>query len=210
MFSARADLLVESWSYKDVALARQAAPSESDPAAPAPRPGFTEAEVQVQIQAALTQAEERWAAELRQRDGKRDAEFVKLVQAFRLQQAQYFRQVEQEVVQLTLAITRKILQREAALDPTLLQGLVRVAVDRMASESKVRIRLAPSCLASWSQTSEEVFTATAIDLIADESLSAERCIVETDRGSAHIGVEEQIKGIEQSFRDLLARRPEAT
>ncbi len=211
LFSARAEILVESWSYKDVALARQPASTEDDSVLPPPPPGFTSAEVQVQIQAALAQAEEQWAAEARQRDQKRDADFAMLVQAFQAQQARYFRHVEEEVVQLTLAITRKILQREAALDPTLLQGLVRVALDRMASEGKVRIRLAPSCLAAWSQTNEDFNAATTtIELVPDDSLSAECCIIETDRGSAHFGIEEQVKEIEQSFHDLLARRPEAT
>lgn len=209
MFSVRAETSVESWSYKDVALTHHAVSNDSDLALPPPPPGFTEAEVQVQIQAALAEAEQRWAEETRQRDQRRDAEMAALVRSFQSQQAQYFRCVEEEVVQLTLAITRKILQREAALDPALLRGLARVAIDRMASEGKVRIRLAPSSLAVWSQGSYAADAATTIELVPDGSLSAEDCIIETEAGSAHFGIEEQLRGIEQSFRDLLARRPEA-
>ena len=61
---------------------------------------------------------------------------------FEDERAEYFRRVEGEVVQLALAIARKILQREAELDPTLLTALVRIALERMQCGSVVRIRVA--------------------------------------------------------------------
>src|ERR1700753_1342158 len=54
------------------------------------------------------------------------------VAAFQAEQAQYFAQVESEVVQLALSIAAKILHREAQVDPMLVAALVRIAIEKMS------------------------------------------------------------------------------
>ena len=58
---------------------------------------------------------------------------------FAHQRADYFRRVESEVVRLALAIARKVLHREAQLDPLLLTGVVRVALDQMQAGTRVLV-----------------------------------------------------------------------
>src|SRR5205814_9490053 len=50
-----------------------------------------------------------------------------VIEKFNAERDAYFARIEPEIVQLALAIARKILHREAQMDPLLLEGSVRVA-----------------------------------------------------------------------------------
>ena len=62
------------------------------------------------------------------------------IAAFRGEAGAYFRRVETELVRLAVAIARKVLHREAQLDPLLLAGVVRVALDQIQDGSQVVLR----------------------------------------------------------------------
>ena len=57
--------------------------------------------------------------------------------AFARERAAYYRRVEGEVVQLALAVARKILHREAQLDPQALAGIVRITLENLDAGTKV-------------------------------------------------------------------------
>ncbi len=204
---------VESWTYREMGLVPIPASEETagrEVVPPASSPGVNEAEVADRVHHAVVEAQQRWAAEAQQRDMQRNAQLAAVLESFSTQRSRYFRQVESDVVQLALAVARKILQREAALDATLLHGLVRIALDRVGADEKVRVRLSPEQVHGWSRSHEEGSAVYRYELIADPSLPPGDCVLETDRGLVSCGIEEQLKGIEQSFCDLLARRPEVT
>ena len=56
----------------------------------------------------------------------------------------YYRRVESEVVQLALAIARKILHREAQLDPRALAGIVRVTLEKLRRGTTVHLHVQPA------------------------------------------------------------------
>src|SRR5258708_7573309 len=68
---------------------------------------------------------------------------------FTRDRAAYFQKVEGEVVQLALSIARKILHREAQLDPLLLAGIVRVALEKIDGATGVVLRTHPQNAADW-------------------------------------------------------------
>ena len=68
---------------------------------------------------------------------------VGAVRDFVRERETYFQRVEAEVVGLALAIARKILHREAQVDPMLLAGVVRVGLDKVAAGTRVRLRIHP-------------------------------------------------------------------
>src|SRR5208282_6676020 len=74
-------------------------------------------------------ASEQHLAEIRESVNAALGEFAR-------DRAQYYQQVETEVVQLTLAIARKILHREAQVDPLLLAGMVRITLEKIESATK--------------------------------------------------------------------------
>ena len=82
---------------------------------------------------------------------------VQAVREFARERATYFQRVEAEVVGLAVAIARKILHREAQVDPLLLAGVVRVGLDNVAAGTRVRLRVHPDQI----QPGEEFFCATA-------------------------------------------------
>src|SRR5438477_1184733 len=59
------------------------------------------------------------------------------IESFKDERAAYFAHIESEVVHLALAIARKILHREAQIDPLLLTGVVRVALEKLDSRTQV-------------------------------------------------------------------------
>jgi flagellar assembly protein FliH len=165
--------------------------------------------------AAAEAERQQWEAQLRTEFDQRLQEVRESLRAtvagFARERAQYFEQVEPEIVQLALSIARKILRREAQIDPLLLAGMIRVALERVESGTKVTVRVHPQqvseCRAYFAQRME----ANQIPEVAeDASLPADHCILQTVLGTTELGPEIQLKEIEQGMLDLLERRPKAS
>jgi flagellar assembly protein FliH len=136
------------------------------------------------------------------------AEIGKALQGFSAERDSYFHRVEGEVVRLALAIVRKILHRESQVDPLLLTGVLRVALEKVGANTTARLRANPADIKVW----RDYFTQArenfpAPELVGDPDLEPSRCILETELGATEIGLETQLKEIEQGFLDLLAQRP---
>ena len=124
--------------------------------------------------------------------------------------AAYYRRIEEEAVQLSLAIARKILHREAQVDPLLLMGIVRAALDRIDGSTKVSLAVAPQRAADWRRHLGSVLPPAKVpEVFEDPAMPLEQCELRTSMGSAPLGVEVQLKEIEQGLMDLLAARPPA-
>jgi hypothetical protein len=54
-------------------------------------------------------------------------------------------------VQLALSIARKVLHREAQVDPLLLMGIVRVALERIEGATGVTLAVHPEQVPEWRQ-----------------------------------------------------------
>jgi flagellar assembly protein FliH len=120
----------------------------------------------------------------------------------------YFRKVEAEVVQLALGIARRILHREAQIDPLLLAGMVRVALEKIDGATEVSLRIHPAQAAQWrSYLSQHKEASELPEIIEDPAQEPDRCTLQTSMGTAIVGVEVQLKEIEQGLLDLLAVRP---
>jgi flagellar assembly protein FliH len=136
------------------------------------------------------------------------ASAVKLLEEFKAQRETYFSRVEPEIVQLSLAIARKILHREAQMDPLLLTGMVHVALEKLDMGTHVRLRAHPADIHFWKgYFSQGTATVRAPELLGDESLLQGECAIETELGSTQVSLETQLKEIEQGFFDLLDQRP---
>jgi len=138
---------------------------------------------------------------------QRDA-VAEALRQFAQQRTDYFRRVEAEVVSLALAIARKILRREAQIDPLLLTGMVRVALEKMAASQNVRMRVHPSQIAAWRELLARGpdFTITP-ELSGDAALDLNQCQIENELGVTELSLENQLKEIEQGLFDLMAQRP---
>jgi flagellar assembly protein FliH len=136
------------------------------------------------------------------------AQIVAAVEKFKEEREAYFSRIEPEVVQLALAIARKILHREAQMEPLLLAGMVHVALTKIDEATRVRLWANPLDVHSWNEHfSQPGGLQPAPELIGDPALKRGECRLETDVGSTQVSLETQLKEIEQGFFDLLEQRP---
>jgi flagellar assembly protein FliH len=134
---------------------------------------------------------------------------VETVREFAHERETYFQRVEAEAVGLAVAIARKILHREAQVDPLLLAGVVRVGLDNVAAGTSVRLRVHPSQIQAWKEFFSQQHDLRSLpELMGDPTLGPGRCLLETELGSTDLTLETQLKEIEQGFFDLLAQRPQ--
>jgi flagellar assembly protein FliH len=140
---------------------------------------------------------------------ERDSLAATLAQ-FTRDRAAYFQKIEGEVVQLALSIARKILHREAQLDPLLLAAIVRVALEKIDGATGVVLRIHPQNAPDWGRYLATHLEPTDVpEIVEDPAQSLDRCTLETSMGMATLGLERQLKEIEQGLMDLLAARPGA-
>lgn len=128
---------------------------------------------------------------------------------FEQQRTEYFRRLESEAVRLALSIARKILHREAQMDPLLLAGVVRVALDQMHAGTRLVLRTSPESARSWAEfCSHQLQPDHNIEVVPDSSLAGHRCILQADVGSTEISLDAQLGEIESGFFDLLRAKSE--
>jgi flagellar assembly protein FliH len=151
-------------------------------------------------------AREEWQAELDERVTTERTVMQRMSQQFGKEQARYFAGVEAEVVKLSLAIAARILHREAKMDPLLLVATVRVALEKVAEEGGMMMRVPVVDLEMWRGVFEPDGD-ISLKLTGDERLSAGECVLETKVGTVELGVSAQLAEIERGFFDLLQQRP---
>ena len=134
-------------------------------------------------------------------------QLVASVRQFGQAQEKYFAEVEQQVVKLALAIAARVLHRETALDPLLLTGVVRVALEKMADRSGVVLRVASADVAGWEQVFRSLQPSERPRVAEDPGLGRGECVLDTTMGTVELGVSVQLEEIEKGFFDLLNHRP---
>jgi flagellar assembly protein FliH len=155
---------------------------------------------------ARTEARREWETEFEERVAEERSSVLTVCEEFRRERARYFAGVEAEVVKLALAIAARVLHREAKLDPLLLTGVVRVALEKVAEDSATVLRVPVNAVEMW----REVFvlrSESSPRILGDERLSAGECVLETNVGRVELGVSAQLEEIERGFFDLMQRRP---
>jgi len=158
--------------------------------------GFSQGEAQARAAAAQAIEEERAAV-------------LSALADFEDRRNDYFRRVETEVVRLALAIARKVLHREAQLDPLLLAGVVRVALDQMQQGTHVTLRSSPQLAQQWREFCAQCRGKHTVEVVADSALDGHCCVLQAEVGASAISLDSQLQEIESGFFDLLRERPGA-
>lgn len=190
-----------AYPYQEVSASGGANPAEQNP----------EQEQQARENAAhaagLREGEARARAGFEAQIQETRREMTSALDQFTHERREYFLAVEREVVQLALGITRKILHREAQVDPLLLAGMVRVALDRINEAGKVTLRVHPSQVSDFRIFFAHHAPETQPEVVEDSTLGPQCCVLETSLGKTEIGPEIQLKEIEQGLLDLQSARP---
>ena len=141
--------------------------------------------------------------------GRERAAVAAALADFSRERAAYYHKIEEEAVRLALSIARKILHREAQVDPLLLMGIVQVALERIEGATGVVLAVHPQQAADWRRYLASHMDAGAMpEIVEDAAIALEQCMLRTSMGTAELGLEVQLKEIEQGLMDLLAARPQ--
>jgi flagellar assembly protein FliH len=208
---------VKSFSYRDMGAPASfqvsevtSVAAEQEPA-PSMAAGVSEKDVQALVNVARLEAvaetERRLKMEYEARSAEESDKVRQALELFQAERRDYFSRVESDVVQLALAISAKILHREAQVDPMLVAALVRVAIDKLHDGSSVSVRVSPAEAGKWRTFLANPLNGSTIEIVEDAHLGVADCILETELGSANFSIEAQMKEVEQGFFDLLAQRP---
>jgi flagellar assembly protein FliH len=169
---------------------------------------YTEQELQERLaareKAARKQTEATLSAEYEAALGGERGRINDIVEQFGGERKTYFERVEVEVVQLALEIARKILHREAEIDPLFLTGVVRAALEKLDSRSAVRLRVPEDEADKWHQIVKALEgTGLRPEVTVDASLG-KGCVLETEVGTTNISLDHQLLEVERSLLDLLS------
>ena len=114
-------------------------------------------------------------------------------------------QMEADLVRLAVAIARRILRRELAVDPDALMGIVKSAVERIAARELMAIRVSPGDGPRVSLHLAGLHLPDRVEVREDSALAWGSVVFDTTRGQHDASVETQIKEIDRGLADLVGR-----
>jgi flagellar assembly protein FliH len=116
------------------------------------------------------------------------------------------REAEADTIQLALAIARRVLRRELAVDPEALHGLILGALEKLESREISRVRVHPSQTAAVAAALRKAPGGETVEVIADGRCEPGAAIFETPRGNLDASVDTQLQEIERGLADCLRKR----
>jgi len=109
---------------------------------------------------------------------------------------------ESDLLKLAIAVARRVIHRELTLDPGSIEGLIRVALEKLESRELCRVRVHPN-QEPVIRTLLARFAAAPVELIPDGTLQSGDVLFETAHGTLDGSIEAQLQEIERGFADRL-------
>lgn len=114
-------------------------------------------------------------------------------------------EAESDLIKLSLAIARRVLRRELAIDPEALHGLVLAALEKLQGQEICRVKVHPSHAAMVTACLRQIATGSNVEIVPDPSREPGAIVFETARGNLDASVESQLQEIERGLADRLKR-----
>jgi flagellar assembly protein FliH len=124
--------------------------------------------------------------------------------------AEMIQRTERQLVQLAVAIARRITLRELTIDPTLLSAMARVALDRLGETSSATIRLHPDDYRAITAPGQDDATTGSVHVVADPAIAPGGCVVQADLGLIDVGLDAQLNEISGALSGGADGRGEAS
>lgn len=115
-------------------------------------------------------------------------------------------EAEQQIVDLALAVARKVLEREIHVDPEVLLGVVKAALAKLSLREVLEIRVNPALRDPMQAFLTRNAQGVDLRIQPDPSLPVGALLIETARGVIDASVETQLMEIRRGFADLMERR----
>jgi flagellar assembly protein FliH len=111
------------------------------------------------------------------------------------------REAESDVVQLAVAIARRILHRELTVDAAAMRALVQVALARLSQQEVYRVRVHPG----QAEAVRSALEGRSIEVIASQDREPGALIFETNRGKLDASAQTQLDEIQRGLTDRVNR-----
>jgi len=116
------------------------------------------------------------------------------------------KQAEGDTIKLSLAIARRVLRRELAIDQDAMRGLVMAALEKLQAQEICRVRTNPAQAAAITACLREGASNAKVEVIPDGSLQPGGVIFETNQGNLDASVDSQLAEIERGLADHMRRQ----
>jgi flagellar assembly protein FliH len=117
-------------------------------------------------------------------------------------------EAEGDLLKLAVAIARRVLHRELTLDPESIEGLIRVALEKLQTRELCRVRVHPDQEAAIRSSLERFSNSNKVEVTADSSMQCGDVVFETAQGNLDASIESQLQEIERGLADRLHRPPQ--
>jgi flagellar assembly protein FliH len=116
------------------------------------------------------------------------------------------KQAEGDTIKLSLAIARRVLRREIAMDPDAMRGLVTAALEKLQSQEICRVRTHPSQVAAITACLRQTVNNVKVEVVPDGSLQPGGVVFETNQGNLDASVDSQLQEIERGLADHMRKQ----
>jgi flagellar assembly protein FliH len=112
---------------------------------------------------------------------------------------------EKDLVELALAIARRVLHREVHVDPHALEGIIGAALERVNAQEVVAVKTHPFHAEALRGALARMAPGNRISVHGDPALPVGSVILEMPRGNLDASVDSQLEEIERGLADRLGR-----
>ncbi len=129
--------------------------------------------------------------------------------AIEAQRAQILREADQLVVDLAVALARRVTGVQAALDPKILLRAIRAALEMLGTQSELVLKVHPADLAiarrfaqRWT---EKAAGETALRVLPGEEVDRGGCLLEGEEANLDARLDTQLEALRLALRDALEK-----
>lgn len=179
---------------------RQETSGHERPAGPDPK---LEQRIQAEKEAAFRQGEAAGRAAASQELEAQLLRMARTIAELSSHKSRLRQEAERDVVELAMAIARRILRRQILIDPEALAGLVKAAFERVSLREVSEVRVAPAHTGALERFLSQIGAPEAISLLPDATLEPGAVLLQIKSGLVDASAETQLEEIGRGLADAL-------
>lgn len=143
-------------------------------------------------------AEEKYRAKLQEADD--------LINMAHLQREEIIKNSEIDIIQLAMAVAKKVVGEELMINPECITNIVKKAVHKATDREELTVRVNPENLDIALNAQDEIKLSAAgirkLKITADSAVSVGGCVVESSNETVDARIERQLDEIEQALMEV--------
>jgi len=127
--------------------------------------------------------------------------FNEVLEGVRRLKKEVYQNSEQEMLELILAIARRVIQKEVSTDRKITLKIIQSALKYVTDQEEIRVRLNPSDLEFASEYKGEMMKEMKKAVFeSDEDVSRGHTVIESNHGIVDCGIEKHLQEVEKVLR----------